>query len=71
MPDPRGDELGTIIDYRPSAGDDVAWFPNYTDSYVNWSLGDDTFYGPRLDERLEVSYNESESRGDLVQPLGL
>ena len=59
MPDPRGDELTTIIDYRTSAGNDVAWFPNHTDSYVNWSLGDDTWYAPAVDERLEVSYSES------------
>ena len=71
MPDPRGDELGTIIDHRLSAGMIVAWVRNYTDSYVNWSLGDDTFYGPSLDERLEVLVRRVGLHGVLVQPVGL
>ena len=70
MPEPRGDELTTIIDYRTSAGNDVAWFPNHTDSYVNWSLGDDTWYAPAVDERLEVSYSESGLAETWYNPWG-
>ena len=55
MPSARDGEIGPVLDYKPSGGNDVVWFANDTESYVNWSKGNDVFYAPDINDRQETS----------------